>query len=153
MVNSEVQIYTDGACSGNPGVGAWAAILVVGPHEKELVGTCAHTTNNRMELQAVIEGLKALNRPCKVDIYSDSAYVTNAITKSWLSNWKRNNWLNASKQPVSNQDLWQELDKLIQKHDVEFHKVPGHADHEYNNRCDALAVAAVKKFKEEQNYE
>lgn len=145
-----VKLYTDGACSGNPGVGAWAAILVYGTAEKELVRAYDHTTNNRMELTAVIEGLRALNRPCRVEVYSDSAYVVNAINQNWLVNWKKKNWLNAAKQPVSNQDLWQALDEQLSRHEVSFHKVPGHADHDYNNRCDALAVKAVKEFKGEQ---
>ncbi len=148
MSRALVELYTDGACSGNPGVGGWAAILRFGPYEKEMTGADPHTTNNRMELTAVIEGLKALNRPCRVEVYSDSAYVVNALNQHWLSNWKKNNWKNAAKQPVSNQDLWQALDELLALHDVRFHKVPGHADHALNNRCDALAVRAVKEFKE-----
>lgn len=148
MSKPSVQLYTDGACSGNPGVGAWAAILVYEGIEKEMSEAYEHTTNNRMELSAVIEGLKALNRACRVDIYSDSAYVVNAINQKWLENWKKRNWLNAAKQEVSNKDLWLALDALMDKHETTFHKVKGHADHEYNNRCDALAVAAVQAFKE-----
>lgn len=143
----QLELYTDGACSGNPGVGGWAAILVFGRVEKVLSGAVEHTTNNRMELTAVIEGLKALNTPCQVKIYSDSAYIVNAIQLNWLQNWKKNNWRNAQKQAVSNQDLWQALDRLIAIHDTEFIKVKGHADHAYNNRCDALAVEEVSKYK------
>lgn len=150
MSKPHVDIYTDGACSGNPGVGAWAAILVFGSVEKEMSEAHEHTTNNRMELTAVIEGLRALNRPCDVSVYSDSAYVVNAINQNWLKGWKKKGWKNAAKQPVSNQDLWEQLDALMGLHDVEFHKVPGHADHAYNNRADQLAVAAVKNFKEER---
>lgn len=147
LAKPHVEIYTDGACSGNPGVGAWAAILRFGEVEKEMVRAHAHTTNNRMELSAVIEALRALNRPCLVDIYSDSAYVVNAINQNWLVNWKKKNWLNAAKQPVSNQDLWLALDEQLSRHEVRFHKVQGHADNELNNRCDRLAVDAVKNFK------
>lgn len=146
---TEVDIYTDGACSGNPGVGAWAAILSFGGNEKELVGAVEHTTNNRMELSAVIEALAALKFPCKVNLYSDSAYVVNAINQDWLENWKRRNWKNAANQPVSNQDLWQALDQQLHIHDVTFIKVKGHDSHVYNNRCDELAVRAVRNFKEE----
>ncbi len=151
MVLPEVDLYSDGACSGNPGVGGWAAILVFGKTEKELSGSEGHTTNNRMEMRAVIEGLQALNTPCKVRIYSDSAYVVNAINQNWLSNWKRRNWKNAANQPVANQDLWETLDSLMTKHDISFYKVKGHSDHAYNNRCDQLAVEAVQKYKEEHS--
>ena len=147
MKSIPVELYTDGACSGNPGVGGWAAILKYGEIEKELSGSEAHTTNNRMEMSAIIFGLKALKRPVAVDIYSDSAYVVNAMTKGWLKNWKKNNWKNAAKAPVSNQDLWQELDALTELHQCRFFKVKGHADHEYNNRADALAVKAVDDYK------
>lgn len=146
-----VELYTDGACSGNPGVGGWAAILKFGDYEKELSGSEAHTTNNRMELSAIIYGLQALKYPIKVEVYSDSAYVVNAINKDWLSSWKRNNWRNAAKEPVSNQDLWIKLDEQMKIHETSFHKVKGHADHEYNNRADALAVKAVQDFKADNN--
>ena len=144
---TKVELYTDGACSGNPGVGGWGAILKFGEVEKELIGNEAHTTNNRMEMKAVIEGLKALKYPVYVEIYSDSAYIVNAINQNWLENWKKNGWRNAAKDPVSNQDLWQELDELMHIHTTKFFKVKGHADHEYNNRADALAVQAVQEYK------
>ncbi|MCQ2503898.1 MAG: ribonuclease HI [Saccharofermentans sp.] len=141
-----VTIYTDGACSGNPGPGGWGAILMAGGKKKELSGGEAHTTNNRMELMAVIKSLEALNRPCHADIYSDSAYVVNAFNQNWIANWQRNNWKNSAKAPVANVDLWQKLLELTSTHDVVFHKVKGHADNEFNNRCDELAVSESSKF-------
>lgn len=142
-----VSIYTDGACSGNPGPGGWAAILRFGEHEKEISGNMSETTNNRMELFAVISGLGALKQPCHVDVYSDSAYVVNAFNEDWIGNWQKNGWKNAKKEPVENQDLWKLLLLVIKKHpSVTFHKVPGHADNEYNNRCDALAKAAIQEL-------
>ena len=146
-VISEVTIYTDGACSGNPGPGGWAAILMAGGAKKELSGGEADTTNNRMELMAVIEGLRALKRPCKVDIYSDSAYVVNAFEQNWPDKWTRNGWKNSAKAEVANSDLWKELAVLTATHKVTFSKVKGHADDELNNRCDELAVAESRKFK------
>ena len=145
-VISEVTIYTDGACSGNPGPGGWAAILMAGGVRKELSGGERDTTNNRMELMAVIEGLKALKRPCKVDIYSDSAYVVNAFSQNWIDKWIKNGWKNSAKAEVANSDLWKDLIDLTSKHNVIFHKVKGHADNEFNNRCDELAVAEWKKI-------
>lgn len=139
-----VDIYTDGACSGNPGQGGWAAVLLVGQHQKEISGYEAMTTNNRMELRAVIEALRCLKYSCEVNLYSDSAYVINAFSQNWLENWKRNGWKNASKQEVSNRDLWENLDHLVQIHQITWHKVKGHGDNIYNNRCDELAVAAYK---------
>ena len=150
-VITEVTIYTDGACSGNPGPGGWASILMAGGVKKELSGGEKDTTNNRMELIAVIEGLRALKRPCKVDIYSDSAYVVNAFSQNWIDKWVRNGWKNSAKAEVANSDLWKELIDLTSKHNVTFHKVKGHADNEYNNRCDELAVAEWKKISEEKN--
>lgn len=144
---TNVTIYTDGACSGNPGPGGWGCILIAGKVEKEMSGGAELTTNNRMELMAVIEGLSALKRPCKVTLYSDSAYVVNAFAQHWLDNWIRNGWVNSAKSEVANKDLWQELLKLNDIHEIEFVKVKGHADNEYNNRCDALAVAAAAKYK------
>ncbi|MBO4460195.1 MAG: ribonuclease HI [Clostridiales bacterium] len=144
---TNVTIYTDGACSGNPGPGGWGCILIAGKVEKEMSGGAELTTNNRMELMAVIEGLSALKRPCKVTLYSDSAYVVNAFAQHWLDNWIRNGWVNSAKAEVANKDLWQELLKLNDIHEIEFVKVKGHADNEYNNRCDALAVAAAAKYK------
>lgn len=145
-VISEVTIYTDGACSGNPGPGGWAAILMAGGAKKEMSGGERDTTNNRMELMAVIEGLKALKRPCKADIYSDSAYVVNAFEQNWIGKWVKNGWKNSAKAEVANSDLWKELIDLTALHDVTFHKVKGHADNEFNNRCDELAVAEWKKL-------
>ena len=145
-VINEVTIYTDGACSGNPGPGGWAAILMAGGAKKELSGGERDTTNNRMELMAVIEGLSALKRPCKVDIFSDSAYVVNAFSQNWIEKWTRNGWKNSAKAEVANSDLWKRLLELTSMHQVTFHKVKGHADNEYNNRCDELAVAEWKKL-------
>lgn len=144
---ASVEIYTDGACSGNPGIGAYAAILIAGGHEKEISGAVGNTTNNRMEITAVIEGLRELKRPCTVKLYSDSAYVINAFNQKWLDNWQKNGWKNAAGSPVSNKELWQELVTLAKPHQIEWIKVKGHADNEYNNRCDELAVAAVKQYK------
>ena len=140
-----VDIYTDGACSGNPGPGAWAAILVAGGKEREITGYDPSTTNNRMELSAAIEALRSLKRPCDVRLYSDRAYLVSAFTRGWLVNWKKNGWKNASRDPVSNQDLWQELDRLAEMHRIDGVKVAGHADHVYNNRSDALAVKRIKE--------
>lgn len=142
----DVQIYTDGACSGNPGPGGWGAVLIYNEHKKELSGGEALTTNNRMEIMAAIKALSALNMICKVDLYTDSAYLCNAFNQHWLNNWKRNGWLTASKKPVENKDLWLELTTLTDKHSVTFHKVKGHADNELNNRCDQLATTAAKQF-------
>lgn len=143
---TQVQIYTDGACSGNPGPGGWAAILVAGENEKELSGGQSHTTNQRMELQAAVEGLKALNRSCTVILYSDSAYLVNAMTKKWYLAWQKTGWVNSKREPVKNKDLWEKLLEQIDKHDVQFGKVKGHSGHHYNERCDVLARAAVKKI-------
>lgn len=140
----KVEIYTDGACSGNPGPGGWAAILIASGKEKELSGFEELATNNRMELMAAIEGLKALKVSCDVTLYSDSSYLVNAFVEKWIDNWKRNGWKNASKSPVSNSDLWLELDKLNDKHKIDWRKVKGHSDNPYNNRCDKLAVLQVK---------
>lgn len=141
MANKKVTIYTDGACSGNPGKGGWGAILIYGDAVKEISGGEDNTTNNRMELKAVIEGLKALKSPCDVEIYSDSAYVVNAFTQKWIDNWIKNNWKSADKKSVKNVDLWQELLVLIKTHNVTFKKVKGHSDNELNERCDKLAKA------------
>lgn len=146
MDKTKVTIYTDGACSGNPGPGGYAAILMVGENKKEIFGAERDTTNNKMELKAAIEGLKALNRPCDVELYSDSAYLVNAYEKGWIDSWKKNNWKTASKDPVKNKELWEELERLREIHTVKFIKVKGHADNEYNNRCDELAVAAIKNL-------
>lgn len=140
----KVAIYTDGSCSGNPGPGGWGVVLLAGDHRKEMSGYDPSTTNNRMEIQAAISALAELNRPCEVDLYSDSAYLVHAFTQNWLANWKRNGWKTSTKQPVLNQDLWMELDSLCAKHTVKFIKVKGHASNKENNRCDALATGAVK---------
>ena len=140
----EVRIYTDGACSGNPGPGGWGAMLMYKGNKKEISGGKENTTNNVMELTAVIEGLKLLKFPCKVKLYSDSAYVVNAFIQKWIYGWIKNGWKNSSKEPVKNKELWQELYELTKTHEVEFIKVKGHADNEYNNRCDELARNAIK---------
>lgn len=140
-----VVIYTDGACSGNPGPGGWGAVLQYGASMKELSGYEAETTNNRMELLAAIMALAALKEPCEVDLYSDSAYLVNAWKKGWLAGWQKNGWQTAQKKPVENQDLWQRLLQLTARHKVTWHKVKGHADNRWNNRCDELAVAEVKR--------
>lgn len=142
----EVIIYTDGACSGNPGPGGWGSILMMGENKREISGGKKDTTNNVMELTAVIEALKLLKRPCKVDLYSDSAYVVNAFLQNWIFGWIENGWKNSSKEEVKNKELWQELLSLAKIHDVTFHKVKGHADNEYNNRCDELARNAIKSL-------
>lgn len=142
----KVQLFTDGACSGNPGAGGWAAILRYGTREKELCGGEEHTTNNRMELTAVIEGLKALNERCEVLVTTDSQYVVNGIEKGWAANWKRNGWRKADKKPALNADLWDILLSLIALHQVSFRWVHGHQGHPENERCDALAVAQYQKF-------
>jgi ribonuclease HI len=142
-----VEIYTDGACSGNPGPGGWAAILVARGVEKVISGSEGSTTNNRMELMAAIQALRQLKRPCKINLYSDSAYLVSAFTQGWLANWQRNGWRNAAKDPVSNMDLWQELLQVSGKHQISWIKVRGHADHDYNNRCDQLAVAEIRKMR------
>lgn len=142
----KVIIYTDGACSGNPGPGGWGSILMMGENRKEISGGKKDTTNNVMELTAVIEALKLLKSPCKVDLYSDSAYVVNAFLQNWILGWIKNGWKNSSKEEVKNKELWQELFSLTKIHDVTFHKVKGHADNEYNNRCDELARNAIKNL-------
>lgn len=144
---TKVTIYTDGACSGNPGPGGWGAILQASGAEKEMSGGEALTTNNRMELMAVISSLEALTRPCAVELYSDSAYVVNAFNQNWIAGWQRNGWKNSAKAEVANVDLWKRLLIQTEKHQVKFIKVKGHADNEFNNRCDRLAVAAASKFK------
>lgn len=141
-----VTIYTDGACSGNPGPGGWGSILMSGANKKEIFGAKKDTTNNIMELTAVIEALKLLKRPCKVDLYSDSAYVVNAFLQNWVFGWIKNGWKNSNKEEVKNKELWQELINLTKIHEVTFHKVKGHSDNEYNNRCDELARNAIKNL-------
>lgn len=143
---TKVVIYTDGACSGNPGPGGWGAILSASGVTKEMSGGEALTTNNRMELMAVIQALSALKRPCEVDLYSDSAYVVNAFNQNWIVGWQRNGWRNSAKAEVANIDLWKQLLDLTSTHKVNFIKVKGHADNEFNNRCDKLAVEAREKY-------
>jgi len=140
-----ITAYTDGACSGNPGPGGWAAILLYNQHERILKGGEAQTTNNRMELQAAIEVLKALKEPCEVHLHTDSSYLANAFNAGWLQNWVRKNWRKADNKPVENRDQWEELLLFTQKHRVLFIKVKGHANDELNNRVDRLAVEAVPK--------
>ncbi|WP_040198295.1 ribonuclease HI [Candidatus Soleaferrea massiliensis] len=140
-----VELYTDGACSGNPGPGGWGAILRFAGREKELSGGSRDTTNNRMELTAVISGLSALKEPCRVDLYTDSQYIVNAITKGWAVKWKANGWMRNKKDKALNPDLWEQLLGLLGQHDVTFHWVKGHAGHPMNERCDQLAVAQSEK--------
>ena len=142
----QVELYTDGACSGNPGPGGWGAILVYKGTEKEMAGGEENTTNNRMELTAVIKGLSALKESCIVELYSDSKYVIDALEKGWAVSWQARGWKKADKKPALNPDLWEILLSLVDKHQVHYHWVKGHADNPYNNRCDALAVAESKKF-------
>ncbi len=142
----KVTLYTDGACSGNPGPGGYGAVLIYNGVEKEISGGQKDTTNNQMEMMAVIKGLEMLKEPCEVKVYSDSAYVVNSIQKGWIYSWKKNNWKKADKSKVKNIDLWERLLSQLEIHKVEFLKVKGHADDELNNRCDRLAVAAREKF-------
>lgn len=142
-----VTIYTDGACSGNPGPGGWAAILKYGAQERVLTGGAPHTTNNRMELTAAIEALRALKEKCRVSLHTDSNYLVRAFTDGWVKNWQRNGWITASKNPVENRDLWQILIDLNDFHEVKWIKVRGHADDLLNNRADQLAVEALKAYK------
>ena len=144
-MSERVELFTDGACKGNPGPWGWGAVLRFGDHEKELFGGEAATTNNRMELTAVIEGLRALSRRCAVDITTDSQYVKNGITQ-WIHNWKRNGWRTAAKKPVKNDDLWRLLDEAVGKHDVQWHWVKGHSGHTENERADALANRGIDEF-------
>ena len=139
-----IEIYTDGACSGNPGPGGWGVVLLYQGNKKELSGYQPETTNNRMELFAAIQGLAALREPCEVTLYSDSSYLINAFEKHWLDNWQRNGWKTSSKSPVENQDLWKLLLLHVRNYRVRFQKVKGHSDNAYNNRCDELAVAAIR---------
>ena len=142
----EVTIYTDGACSGNPGPGGWAAILIYNDIKKEISGGSPQTTNNIMEMTAIIEGLKMLKEKCKVNIFSDSAYVINAFHDNWIDGWIKKGWVNSKKEPVKNKELWEELIALNNKHIITFNKVKGHSTDVLNNRCDELAVAESKKF-------
>lgn len=141
-----VELFTDGACSGNPGPGGWGAVLRFGAHEKELSGGERETTNNRMELTAVIMGLKALKEPCLVRLVTDSKYVADGLGKGWAQAWKKNNWRKADKKPALNSDLWEELLNLTELHDVRIEWVKGHAGHPENERCDKLAVDYYKNL-------
>jgi ribonuclease HI len=140
----QLQLITDGACLGNPGPGGWACILRFGETKRELYGSAPATTNNRMELTAAIEGLRAVREPCAIEVVTDSEYVKNGITK-WIHGWKRNGWKTSAKKPVVNQDLWNELDGLAAAHHVQWTWTKGHADHEDNNRCDELATRAARE--------
>lgn len=141
-----VQLITDGACVGNPGPGGWAYILRYGEHKREMSGSEPATTNNRMELRAAIEGMRALKEPCELEVVTDSEYVKNGITK-WIHGWKRNGWRTASKKPVVNQDLWNELDQQASRHQIQWTWTKGHADHDDNNRCDELATQAARSLR------
>ena len=142
----EVTIYTDGACSGNPGPGGWGAVLCYKGTEKELSGGEAMTTNNRMELTAAVSALKALKEPCRVYLYSDSKYLVDSLMKGWVIAWEKRGWVKADKKPALNADLWQELLRLDKVHEITYHWVKGHADDDYNNRCDELAVAQRDEY-------
>ena len=142
----EVTIYTDGACSGNPGPGGWGAVLCYKGTEKELSGGEAMTTNNRMELTAAVSALKALKEPCRVYLYSDSKYLVDSLMKCWVIAWEKRGWVKADKKPALNADLWQELLRLDKVHEITYHWVKGHADDDYNNRCDELAVARRDEY-------
>ena len=143
----QVTIYTDGACSGNPGPGGWGAILMYGAHRRELSGGEAETTNNRMELTAVIRALSLLKEPCIVELWSDSKYVIDGLSKGWAKGWRARGWVKSDKKPALNPDLWDELLRLEGLHTLHYHWVKGHEENEYNNRCDELAVAESRKFK------
>ena len=143
----QVLIYTDGACSGNPGPGGWGAVLISGGHERELSGGEGATTNNRMELMAAIEALEALKKPCRVDLHTDSQYLRQGITE-WIVGWKARGWKTADKKPVKNEDLWRRLDTARARHEVKWHWVKGHAGHPLNERADGLARSAIKAMRE-----
>lgn len=142
----QIEIYTDGACSGNPGPGGWGAVLVYNGKEKELSGSEKNTTNNRMELTAVIMALNALNQPCEVKLTTDSKYVCDAVNKGWVYSWRKNGWRKSDKKPALNVDLWEELLSLLKKHEVQFIWVKGHNGHKYNEICDTLAVNEYQKY-------
>ncbi len=144
LIMKKIIIYTDGACSFNPGPGGWAAVLKYKGAEKQISGFEKETTNNRMELRAVLEALKALKEPCSVIVHTDSAYIYNAFTKGWIYNWQNNGWKTTAKKPVENQDLWKEILQLTKTHKVTWKKVKGHSDDKYNNICDELARKAIK---------
>ena len=139
----DVIIYTDGACSGNPGPGGWGAILIYNNYKKEIYGNSLETTNNIMEITAIIEALKLLKESCNITIYSDSAYIVNTFEKKWIDEWIKNDWKNSSKRNIKNKELWQEMVELLNNHNYKFVKVEGHSDNKYNNRCDYLATHAI----------
>lgn len=141
----KIDLYTDGACSGNPGKGGWGAVLIYNNIQKEFGGYEENTTNNRMELSAIVNGLKLLKEACDVTVYTDSAYVSNAFLQGWIDNWQKNGWRNSTKKQVLNQDLWKELLSLCEVHKVSFVKVKGHADNELNNLCDKIATGEIAK--------
>jgi ribonuclease HI len=143
----KIEIYTDGACSGNPGPGGWGTVLIYKNNIKQLSGFVPNTTNNRMEIFAVIKAFDALKQKCSVDVFTDSAYVANAFNQGWIDNWIKRGWKKADKKPVENQDLWRQLLLYVNKHNVTWHKVKGHADNKYNNLCDKLATDEIKNFK------
>ena len=140
----KVIIYTDGACSGNPGPGGWGSILMYKENKKEIFGNKENTTNNVMELTAALEALKLLKFPCEVDLYSDSAYLVNGFDKGWIYNWQKNNWQTANKEPVKNKEIWEAIYQMTKVHKIKFIKVKGHSDNEFNNRCDEMARKAIK---------
>ena len=146
QIMKKVILYTDGACSGNPGPGGWGAILMYGQNKKEISGGKKDTTNNVMELTAALEALKLLKYPCEVELYSDSSYLVNGFSNGWIYNWKKNNWKTSNKEPVKNKEIVEELYKMTQIHKIKFIKVKGHSDNEFNNRCDELARNAIKKL-------
>jgi ribonuclease HI len=143
----EISIYTDGACSGNPGPGGWGAVLIYKDNIKEISGFVNNTTNNRMEIFAIIKAFSALKQHCKIDVYSDSAYVINSFNQGWIRNWEANSWKKSNKSPVENQDLWRQLLLYVRKHEVKWHKVKGHSNNKFNNRCDELATNHIKLYK------
>ncbi len=149
----KVIIYTDGACSGNPGDGGWAAILICKGQEKTISGSEKNTTNNRMELRAPIEALALLKRECEIEIYSDSAYLINAFNNGWIYNWYKNGWKTADKKDVKNKELWEQIYSFSKKHKINWIKVKGHSDNEYNNRCDQIAVNEIKKIRNTSSQE
>ncbi len=144
-MSEKLFIYTDGACSGNPGKGGWGALLIYGEHRKEIYGGEYDTTNNQMELKAVIEALKSLKKPTSIDLWTDSQYVKNGITE-WITNWKKNGWKNAQKKPIKNKELWLELDNLVSLHDISWHWVKGHNGHTENERVDELARLGISEL-------
>lgn len=146
MAMKRVTVYTDGACSGNPGPGGWGAVLLYGDHRKELSGGEERTTNNRMELMAVISALELLKEPCEVDLWSDSKYVIDGLSKGWAKSWKARGWVKSDKKPALNPELWDRLLAQTERHTLHYHWVKGHADNENNNRCDELAVAQSHRF-------